>query len=952
MRRGLIGRLCAIAVLWLCAATLHAATPLMTRFTPDVDIYPQYFAVARSDDGLLYVGASDAILRFDGVRWESIALPRPGTVRTLVRDRRGRLWYGATDSFGRIERTPEGGERLIDYAGAFAADVGPQGFVDVWDIVEHGDSLYFRALRWLFEIDGEGRRRGIWHAPERFGGIVGHAGDLVVNWRGEGLKRRVGDRFELIPGGEQFAKEPAFTLLSLDAKRLLVHDQTPRLAVLEDGRLRPVLGDGDTRHFNDGILLDARHAAYAGDDGLLRVVDVDAGSVRQISLGTTFQGNLAVDGDGALLVVDDAGVVRLPWPAAWNVYGSEAGVRGGVHDVQYDAGLLRVLTTIGELTVPWNGAGTTQSFTADTDYEGEAWSRLSDGAASVLADSYGLRRADGSRLGPDDLYPRLLARSRFDPTRAWVGTESGFALLRRAADGWQIETPHTELQARVMSLVDTAPDTAWLGSDDNGLLRVRVAADPAQPPQIERFDAQVGLGGPDSAVVSELGGAVYASTEAGLFRWNGERFAADALDGLAALLPAKEIVHLREGVGGVAWAYSFLSVYRRDAAKRWQRVDAIDRGTGAIESLTALPDGDVVVGSDGRVLHYDAAAASPRQIEPMLRLQSVQLLRRDGTSRALPLGREAAIDYGAGTLRLRAGLVDLSSSTPPQFQARVIGLDEGWSDWSTRAEFSYALLPPGAYRFEVRARAGSGQVFPAQALDLRIVPRWYQRGSLQLLLALLGVAVLAFVLSVGLRARIRRLDARNRQLQALVRAHTAELEQANTQLRDLAERDGLTGVANRRRFDAFLAAALAAAAQTRRPVALLLADVDHFKAYNDAHGHLAGDTVLRCVAAALVRGVRDNTLVARFGGEEFCLVVPHCDLAAAGELGRRLCASVSGTCGVTVSIGAAATLPEDTGAAEQLLARADAALYRAKHEGRNRVALAEQGEKQEPDVSR
>ncbi|HVH34475.1 MAG TPA: GGDEF domain-containing protein, partial [Tahibacter sp.] len=289
---------------------------------------------------------------------------------------------------------------------------------------------------------------------------------------------------------------------------------------------------------------------------------------------------------------------------------------------------------------------------------------------------------------------------------------------------------------------------------------------------------------------------------------------------------------------------------------------------------------------------------------------------------ALALDQAAQLAYGAGVVR-----------------ARVSGLDAGWSDWSPRAEFAYAQIPPGDYRFEAQARSSGGQEFSAPAFAFRVVPRWYQRGDLQFLAALAALLLLAFLLSLGLRARIRRLDARNRQLDALVRERTGELEQANVQLRDLAERDGLTGVANRRRFDAFLAASLAAAAQTRRPVAVLLADVDHFKAYNDANGHLAGDNVLRCVAAALLRSVRDDTLVARFGGEEFCLVVPQCDLAAAAELGRRLCAVVAESCGVTISVGAAASVPEATDAVERLLARADEALYRAKREGRNRVAL-------------
>ncbi len=943
MRSGTVRRGFAGVMLWLFASMLWAATPLMTRFPPDLDVYPQYFSVARSSDGLLYVGTIDAVLRFDGVRWESFALPRPGAVRVLQRDRRGRLWFGANDSFGWIERTADGGERLVDVTAAFEADVGAIGFADVWDSLERDDGMYFRALRWLFHVDADGRRLHAWHAPDRFGGIAEHNGELIVNWRGEGLKKRVGDRFELIPGGASFAQQPAFTLLSLDAHRLLVHDETPRLVVLEDGVARPVpgIGDGDTGHFQDGRVLDARHVVFASDDGVLRIVDVASGALRRIRLGSTFQNGMDVDSDGALLVVDDVGVVRLPWPVAWNVYGEDDGISGSVHDAQLLAGELRLQTASGEIAAPWDEHGARARFAGQRDHGGEAWSLLVDGDTRLLADTYGLQRIDGTpaRVGPDDLYPRLLLRSRFDPARAWVGAEAGFAVLQRDADGWQLAARHTDMRARVMSLVETASGEAWLGSEDHGLVRVRLAADPAQAPQIDRFEGELGLAPHDQVVVSELAGVLYASAKSGLFRWDGTRFSADAIDGLAALLPTQELVRLRDGVDGVAWAYSFRSVYKRDAALRWQRIDAVDRSAGAIEVVSALPDGDLVIGSSSRLLHYDAAAALARYAEPQLRLHSVRLQPREGVSRALALDQLAQIDYAAGGLTFRVGLVDLARTSPPQFQARVAGLDEQWSDWSPRAEFSYAQIPPGDYHFEARARSSGGHEFPSQVFDFRIVPRWYQRTGLQALAALLAFLLAGFALSLTLRARIRRLDARNRTLHALVRAHTAELELANTQLRDLAERDGLTGVANRRRFDTFLAASLEAAAQTRRPVAVLLADVDHFKAYNDAHGHLAGDGVLRCVAAALVHGVRENTLVARFGGEEFCLVVPQCELSAAGELGRRLCAVVAESCGVTISIGAAATVPEATDAVDLLLARADAALYRAKGGGRNRVEV-------------
>ena len=104
--------ICGVAL--LAASFAFAGTPLTARFKPDIDVYPQYFSIARSADGLLYLGGVDRVLRYDGVRWESFATPKPGPVRALAIDRAGRLWAGGTEWFGRVERAADGGERFVD----------------------------------------------------------------------------------------------------------------------------------------------------------------------------------------------------------------------------------------------------------------------------------------------------------------------------------------------------------------------------------------------------------------------------------------------------------------------------------------------------------------------------------------------------------------------------------------------------------------------------------------------------------------------------------------------------------------------------------------------------------------------------------------------------------------------------------------------------------------------
>jgi diguanylate cyclase (GGDEF)-like protein len=147
----------------------------------------------------------------------------------------------------------------------------------------------------------------------------------------------------------------------------------------------------------------------------------------------------------------------------------------------------------------------------------------------------------------------------------------------------------------------------------------------------------------------------------------------------------------------------------------------------------------------------------------------------------------------------------------------------------------------------------------------------------------------------------------------------------------LARTDALTGVANRRAWDDELPRELVRAARTGQPLCVALVDLDHFKAYNDRHGHQAGDRLLKAAAAAWAGRLRKTDLLARYGGEEFAVLLPDCGLENAMEIAERLrTAQTEGTC----SIGLAAWDGREDAAG--LVARADRALYAAKEAGRDR----------------
>ncbi len=196
------------------------------------------------------------------------------------------------------------------------------------------------------------------------------------------------------------------------------------------------------------------------------------------------------------------------------------------------------------------------------------------------------------------------------------------------------------------------------------------------------------------------------------------------------------------------------------------------------------------------------------------------------------------------------------------------------------------------------------------------------------------------------------LNERLSEIKVQLEAANGHLQQANRSLERLSQVDPLTGLSNRRHFEECLALEWRRLARAQRPLSLLLADVDHFKAYNDAQGHIAGDRCLQRVAAVLRDGaLRAGDLVARYGGEEFAVVLSDTDAPGAERIAEHMRSHLEALAidhpaspvapHVTLSAGVATVIPSLEGSPAQLVAAADRALYRAKQDGRNRVAAGE-----------
>lgn len=203
---------------------------------------------------------------------------------------------------------------------------------------------------------------------------------------------------------------------------------------------------------------------------------------------------------------------------------------------------------------------------------------------------------------------------------------------------------------------------------------------------------------------------------------------------------------------------------------------------------------------------------------------------------------------------------------------------------------------------------------------------------------------------VVLRAKVNAMRRLVEMQRALVEV-TQELNEANKELQRLSTTDGLTGLANRRFFDEILVREWRRCERMKKPMAIVMLDVDHFKKYNDTYGHQQGDECLKAVAAQVGRSApRASDLAARYGGEEFVMVLGETTTDGARWVANHICQTVaelkmphsaSSFGHVSVSCGVASILPIEGMSADVLLKTADEALYKAKQQGRNTVVCAD-----------
>lgn len=969
----LLAGLC--CVLWI-ALTLGAATargaalgdPKKTLTQYKIDVWQTeqglplntVQTLLQTRDGYLWVGTSGGLARFDGVRfttYESSPIPEVPSqpIFGLMEDAQQNLWIGHSKGAAvyrngkfqlAISDQVTGGRRV--WAFAQASD----GVV--WAATENGLVRWEKGVTKLYQqADGLPTNRLRALAFDR-------DGTLWIGTTGGGLVSFAANRFQVLTPAHGFPHLEVRSVLADPGGGIWAATAGGGLVHVDHGNIRTyTVADGLPTDQLTTLARDEQGALWIGTWGA-GVSRMSAGRFTSISTAGGLAGDqiwaIHVDREGSVWTGSWTGGLNRLRNRAFVAFGTPEGLsndntrsvlhaRNGVTWVSTaGGGLNRIegdrITMIGKK----EGLPTDEISSIHEDSDGSLW------IGTYTAGVARLRDGRIARYGVAQGLPNAEVRVLFQDSKGtlWAGTRAGLA--RFTGQGFApVREPGAPLEG-VLTILEDRAGSLWFGTTGQGLVRYRDA----------KFTALTTADG----LVSNWILALYEDASSSLWIGTNGHGMNRLRDGrLAAIRPAdglwdgisQVILEDRLGYLWMTCNRGFYRVSRADlnafADGRLKKVNATGFGPGDALRSTTFAGGHQPAGAiDARgqlwlpsnkgLVIVDPLNLPGSGAPPAVRFESVLVEGVSGSADS-----EVVLPPGSAPLSIRYTAMTLNNADRVRFRYRMEGITRDWVDAGRSREASFPALPHGSYRFRVAASIDGTHWSEADAaLSVTVRPYLYQTTwfrAVALLAVLGGIAAL-------FRLRTRNLRARNLEMERLVRERTEELRLANEHLSRLSFVDALTGLANRRCFDETLDKEWRRAGRLHMPLALVMADVDGFKLYNDALGHPAGDRCLAAVAEVFLQSLgRAGDLAARYGGEEFVVLIPAADhataLAVAEEL-RAACealalvhpASPVGPV-VTLSLGVASCIPSDQTSAAALVAQADAALYRAKQEGRNRV---------------
>jgi diguanylate cyclase (GGDEF)-like protein len=917
-------------------------------------------SIYQTRNGALWVGTAGGLARFDGLRFttfESAAGPEitSGSIFGFMEDAEGTLWIGHSKGAARYRNgkfEPAFDDTLIEGRRVWAFTQTRDGVV--WAASENGLLRWEKGTTTRYQVaDGlpTNRLRTLDFDKD---------GTLWIGTTGGGLVSYTAGKFKVM--------NPANGFPHLEVRYVLADPAGGIWAATAGAGLARVEGEQITRFTTQNGLPTDQLTYLARDKQGTLWIGTWGGGVSQLRDGrfSTLKTSNGLSGDQiwSLHVDQESSLWVGTWHGGLNRVSTRAfGVMGKPEGLASDNARAVMRAKDGAMWASTAGGGVHRiegnRITAYTQKEGlptdETSALLEDRDGAIWIGSYtgGIARlVQGkiTRFGLTEGVPNVDVRVLFQDRAGtiWAGTNSGLAKF--SGERFEaVREPGAPTEG-ISALLEDRAGALWIGTTGRGLVRYSQGSFKT----LTRSDGLVSNW--ILALYEDAEGTLWIGTNGeGMNRLRDGRFVgirtADGLwDGTTQVILAD-----RDGNFWITCNRGFFRVAKSElnafAEGKIPKINSTSFGPGhALRSTTFASALQPAGALDGKgalwlpslkgLVIVDPARLPGVGEPPNVLVDEVTV---DGVKQSA--SERIVLPPGSAPLSIRYTAATLLNAAYVQFRYQLEGITPQWVEMGKNREVSFPTLPHGTYQFRVASSLdGKRWQESTTPTTITVQPHLYQT---RWFLAFATLVALGSAFGVY-RLRTHQLRKRNDEMERTVSEKTEALRQANDHLSKLSFADALTGLANRRRLDETLELEWRRAARLQSWLAVIIVDIDEFKAYNDALGHPEGDKCLVAVAEVIRDAAsRAGDFAARYGGEEFLIIAPGSDHAAAmahAEMIRSACetrmiahpASKVGAV-VTISLGVSACVPSGSSSIAKIIADADAALYRAKKDGRNCV---------------
>jgi signal transduction histidine kinase/DNA-binding response OmpR family regulator len=764
-------------------------SPFIRNYPPDeYGAHNQNWAIVQDARGVMYFGNSHGVLEYDGVSWRLIPIHKSRIARSLAIGPDNRVYTGGYGDFGYL--APDSVSRLQFVSLLPRVEERYRDFTDVWKILATTEGIFFTTDKYIFRWDGQNMR--VWTTQSTF-----YSGfwvnDRFYTRQGEtGLMQLTGDSLRLAPMGENLANERISALLPFQysgKKAALIVTPDNGLFLYDGNALERFATDVDemlkrSQIFCATALSGGRYALGTMQDGVF-IIDATGRLLQRLNKTGGFQDDAVLalfeDRQGGLWAGLQVGMARAETAGTYSYFGPREGIEGSIWEMLRHENRLWAATIMGLFYLDDSGR-----FRQMTGVPVQCWALLSMGQSLLAATFDGVFEIRGNQARRiTDRFTFSLHRSGRDPNRVFAGLKSGVQSLYFEGGQWRDEGKWKGFDQETRHFYETPDGQLWLTDYFNGLTLADFSKGDALNPDLQRFDTLHGLPPPDRVVAFSTDKGLRFATLQGIFQYDAasKRFFRDSslVQGLAG--PDIGFFAVGRDRQGSIWLVaddnSQSGVARRQdkGVYVWDQTPFLRIADWLVFSVYPDPLSEQITWIAGpeRLARYDGAAPQLHALGYQTLIREIIVNGETSIYGGADVSSEVLkLPFSMNSVRFRYAATSFDEEAKNVFQYFLEGYDDDWSAWTAETYKDYTRLPPGEYRFMVRARNVCGHVGEAAVSDIRIMPPFYRTTWAYMLYALLLVGLVYQTW----RLALRRIEKRYRQeLQQLEYEKLKELDQ-------------------------------------------------------------------------------------------------------------------------------------------------------------------------------